>query len=201
MNIYSFITMRKRDPTKIKKIFDATLMLVEQNWLVWISMAEIAKHAKIATGTLYIYFPSKEDLFHELYKTTKEAIRIFLFESGEIPKWDYQNQFHTLARKYLNYRMTFYLESIFHEQYTRSPFYSREDKQVSESVLSPILDFLEHGKTLGLLKPLDTTLILMTITTILREFGDGIGQKIIQNTETTIQTAVTLSWDAVSLRL
>ncbi len=48
--------MKPRDDNKIEQVYKATLRLVRAKGLAGITINEIAKEAKIATGTLYIYF-------------------------------------------------------------------------------------------------------------------------------------------------
>jgi AcrR family transcriptional regulator len=59
--------VKLKDENKIDDIFKATLKLVKLNGLSGITMQSVAKEAKIATGTLYIYFKSKESLITRLF--------------------------------------------------------------------------------------------------------------------------------------
>ena len=54
--------MKLRDENKTARIYKATLKLVKATGLAGITMQSVAKEAKIATGTLYIYFRNKEKL-------------------------------------------------------------------------------------------------------------------------------------------
>jgi AcrR family transcriptional regulator len=56
-----------------EKILSTALMLFVRNGMKNTSTAEIAKEAGIATGTLFLYFPTKQDLLDELVlKMAKE---------------------------------------------------------------------------------------------------------------------------------
>lgn len=50
----------------IKRILSATEVLIVKDGLQNLSMRNIAKEAGIASGTLYLYFKTKEDLLHTL---------------------------------------------------------------------------------------------------------------------------------------
>jgi AcrR family transcriptional regulator len=56
-----------RDPKKENAIKAAALKLVLQTGFNALKMAEIAKMANMAVGTLYIYFESKEKLINSLF--------------------------------------------------------------------------------------------------------------------------------------
>jgi len=63
--------VKLKDEEKIKAIYSATLRLFETQGIAGINMANVAKEAGIATGTVYIYFKSKEELLNTLFKETK----------------------------------------------------------------------------------------------------------------------------------
>lgn len=52
---------------KLRAIAKATFTLVEQNGLSGLTMAAIAREAGLGTGTLYVYFKSKEELLVALH--------------------------------------------------------------------------------------------------------------------------------------
>ena len=59
---------------KKQKIFDAALRLFVERGFHGTSTAEIAKTAGVATGTLFHYFKTKEELINSLYLYTKETM-------------------------------------------------------------------------------------------------------------------------------
>lgn len=58
--------VRKPDPGKRKLFLDAALKLFVENGVQNTSTAAIAKEAGTAAGTLFLYFPTKQDLINEL---------------------------------------------------------------------------------------------------------------------------------------
>ncbi len=58
--------VRKLDPEKRETFLNAALALFVKNGVQTTSTAKIAKEAGTAAGTLFIYFPTKQDLIHEL---------------------------------------------------------------------------------------------------------------------------------------
>jgi len=59
---------------KEQKILDTSLVLFVEKGFHGTSTAEIAKTAGVATGTLFHYFKTKEELIDRLYIYTKESI-------------------------------------------------------------------------------------------------------------------------------
>ena len=59
---------------KKQSILDASLKLFVENGFHGTSTAEIAKTAGVATGTLFHYFKTKEELINSLYLHTKESM-------------------------------------------------------------------------------------------------------------------------------
>ncbi len=57
---------RKLDPEKREKILQSALKLFVANGVPHTSTAAIAQEAGIAAGTLFLYFPTKQTLIHEL---------------------------------------------------------------------------------------------------------------------------------------
>jgi AcrR family transcriptional regulator len=58
--------VREADPEKREKYLDAALRLFVANGVQQTSTAEIAREAGTAAGTLFLYFPTKQDLVDEL---------------------------------------------------------------------------------------------------------------------------------------
>ena len=65
--------MKPKDDEKQRAIAEATFNLVAQTGLSGLTMADIARTAGIATSTLYVYYPSKDELISQLYEEAKTA--------------------------------------------------------------------------------------------------------------------------------
>ena len=58
--------VRTRDPKRREKFLNAALQLFVSKGVQNTSTSDIAKEAGSAAGTLFLYFPTKQDLIHEL---------------------------------------------------------------------------------------------------------------------------------------
>jgi AcrR family transcriptional regulator len=61
--------VRKLDPGKKAKLLESALKLFVENGVQQTTTAAIAHAAVMASGTLFLYFPTKRDLIHELILT------------------------------------------------------------------------------------------------------------------------------------
>ena len=93
MNKYSFINQRgvhmPKSPERCKeirkemrtKILNESMLYFARNGFAGTKISELAKSIGIGQGTLYLYFESKEDLFHEIFSmidTGKETHKLQL---------------------------------------------------------------------------------------------------------------------------
>ncbi|MBL4906417.1 MAG: TetR/AcrR family transcriptional regulator [Sneathiella sp.] len=66
--------MREKDETKRRAIRDAAVLEVIEGGLTGASMGRIAKRAGVSPGTIYLYFPSKEELLQQIYLEIKTEL-------------------------------------------------------------------------------------------------------------------------------
>lgn len=73
MNDDSFIfsergTIVKSNRPKYKQIIDAAVVIIAENGYHQAQVSKIAKQAKVADGTIYLYFKNKEDILISLFQ-------------------------------------------------------------------------------------------------------------------------------------
>ena len=90
------ITMKKQD------IFDAALSLIVSQGLHATPMAQIAKEANVAAGTIYHYFKSKEEMIHELYKKIHIELEEIM-DLDDIDLNDYKAEFDAVCLRIFKY--------------------------------------------------------------------------------------------------
>ncbi|MFP5040433.1 TetR/AcrR family transcriptional regulator [Parasediminibacterium sp. JCM 36343] len=152
--------MKQKNDSKESVIFSATLKLVVEIGVAGITMRHIAKEANMATGTLYIYFKDKETLINSLYQSCREASVKTYFE-GYDPQAPFKKGFFVIWHNILTYRTNNFKESVFMEQCYHSPFISESTKKMMLHTLNPLIQLIERGKEEGLLKNMDTFLLLI----------------------------------------
>ena len=186
--------MKPRDEKKIEQIFSATLQLVKQHGLAGITMSEIAGAACIATGTLYIYFKSKDDLINALFTDCRKAAvdKYFKNYHDELP---FKIGFKTIWLNLVKYRLEHFNEAVFMDQCHHSPFITETTKQMTKEMLRPLHKLVERGKKEKLLKDIDNFVLLTYMVGGINEFVKHniySGKKI---TKSLMEQMFNLCWD------
>ena len=154
--------MKPKDENKIRDIHRATLALVKEKGLAGITMGQIAKQAGLATGTVYIYFINKDELINSLFTDCRKASAEVYFKNYD-PRAPFKEGFRTVWMNVMHYRMEKFEEAVFIEQCYHSPFINATNRDISNQVLKPLFSLMERGKNEGLIKPMDTLLLLAHI--------------------------------------
>ena len=122
---------------KIDSIFKSTLLLIKDHGFHGTPMSQIAKHADVAIGTIYHYFPSKDDLMIELFHYCRRELYAYIF-------------------KHVNQAMPY------KEQFYNSPYHEvirsveTEDGPYAQNAFSK---FMQQGINQQYIKPLDEKVI------------------------------------------
>ncbi|MBV9962766.1 MAG: TetR/AcrR family transcriptional regulator [Parafilimonas sp.] len=151
--------MKPRDDKKIDEIYKATLRLVKQKGLAGITMNEIAKEAKIATGTLYIYFKNKNELINALFMVCRNRSAAVYFKNYDA-SMPFKAGLKIIWRNLLNYRVKKFEEAVFVDQCFHSPFITETTRELTKKLFAPLFSLMESGKKQKLIKNTDTLLLL-----------------------------------------
>jgi AcrR family transcriptional regulator len=110
-------------------------------------MAEIAKKADVASGTIYRYFKSKDVLITELHRELEDRIMVVIGE-GYPSERPLRERFLYLFRELLRYFITNPLHFRYLEQYFNSPYgiSLRRDRLLGRSgEYNILMDIFEKG--------------------------------------------------------
>ncbi len=189
--------MRTKDINKIDKIYKASLALILKEGIAGLTMAKLAKQAGVATGTLYIYFTNKEELIHKLYQKLKEET-VDRFMHGIDGKSSFKNCIKKVWMNYLTHRLQHYEESIFMEQYYRSPYISGNTLAIAEAMKKPVHDLIQKGKEDGLVRTdADNEMLFLSMLGFIRELADEHITNVYPLNATRIEMAFELSWSTI----
>ena len=129
---------------KEQKIMDAALKLFVENGFHGTSTAKIARTAGVATGTLFHYFKTKEELINRLYLYTKESMFSLMREHFEVDN-SLKENLKSLWSRFIyfsirnSYKFQFIL--IFHT----SPYITSLTKEQLEPQLDALLSVYKKG--------------------------------------------------------
>lgn len=114
----------KKVTDKRSALLQAALELFAENGFNGASTALIAKRAGVATGTLFLYFKTKEDLIRELFREVRAQINGIAFDnSSDMP---IRERFFQALTRLLRYFLANPKEFKVVEQYHFSPLYEGE---------------------------------------------------------------------------
>lgn len=150
---------RPKDETKIDAIFEATLKLVQKSGFNGLKMADVAKAAGMATGTLYIYFKNKDVLINELFLSLKRS-KTHRMMAGYDPLDSFEDTFRKLWFNYLELSLAEPERMLFIEQFAHTSFLTKKTKQQGDQMLEPLIAFLEQGMQKKIIRKMPMDLLL-----------------------------------------
>ena len=147
---------------KIDSIFKSTLHLIKDNGFHGTPMSQIAKHADVAIGTIYHYFPSKDELILALFEYCRKELNAYIFKHVN-PEMTYQQQFYSIFRSFCSFHIHQREYSCFFEQFYNSPYNemirAKEKTEEGPYAQNIFLEFVIRGIQQEYIKPLDKTII------------------------------------------
>jgi AcrR family transcriptional regulator len=196
-NSFKFAPVKPRDEKKVELIYKATLGLVKEYGLSGITMSMIAREAKLATGTVYLYFKNKEELIVKLFEVCASAyIKVYFVDVD--PENDYKTNFRTIWMNIASHNIRYFDQLIFLEQCFHSPFIPEDIRVLTKEKFKPWYNFIEKGKKDKVIKDLETVWLLTYVRGTIREMvkhSNYSGKKI---TPAMMEKMFQLCWDGIS---
>ncbi len=187
---------RARDENKVLAIYEATLKLVLENGFTGLKMNKVAQQAKLATGTLYIYFKDKEELISALYlHIKKEQTKQYFLDYNENDS--FMANFRKLWFRVMEINTQNPEYAIFTDQYYRSPFIKEEYRNHAEELISPIYHLLEKGKSEELVKDLPLELLVCQLIGVISALVNLQQETKTELSQTHVEAMFKMSWDAI----
>ncbi|PIB36470.1 transcriptional regulator [Reichenbachiella sp. 5M10] len=136
---------------KRKALLRATLCLIQKGGIQAACMSQVAKHAGVSPGTIYLYFQNKEDMINQLYLAAKGNFSLAAFAQYDTTEPVY-TAFKKIWHNILNYKTENPEEASFLNQCDNTPLIAPEIRQEGLKHLQPLLDLWSRGKQEGLIK-------------------------------------------------
>lgn len=188
--------MKLKDDEKLRAIARATFTLVERTGLSGLTMAAIANEAGLATGTLYVYFKSKEELLVSLYEQAKTQTAASLMH-GDDPAAPYRSRFQRMWLNWLEHRLTHSAQVVFLEQYYNSPWFSEASRNLSARLFKRWVDLIETAKAQQILKDVPTPMLINSFGGSVRETAQMLQSGVLTRTDAHLAMAFSLCWDGI----
>ncbi|WP_166332984.1 TetR/AcrR family transcriptional regulator [Sphingobacterium chungjuense] len=130
---------------KREAIFESTLKLINEKGFHGTPMSQIATNAKVAAGTIYHYFESKDVLITELFIYHRQKCIEYVF--AETEGLTYQEKFFEIWNRVVDYYLSNTEVFWFDEQFYSSPYYELLEKsqKISFYGIDRLRSFLKDG--------------------------------------------------------
>jgi AcrR family transcriptional regulator len=186
--------MRQKDETKASDILRATLDEVAKVGLAGLSIEAVARRAGVATGTVYVYFKSKEALLDELYLRTKQRFATFVLRDEGAPL---RATFTAMIKAYLTYIIENKSEIIFMGQMANSPYVTEQTRATVALGVRPVTALFERGRAEQLLKDVDPAWAMAFLGGALNGLAPLAAGMPADRYDAFQETVATLCWDAL----
>jgi AcrR family transcriptional regulator len=186
--------VKRKDDAKARDILAAAITVAERQGIAGLSMEAVARHAGVATSTLYVYHASKEALIDAAYLATKQALAEQVFRDPGLPVRP--AILHVLGA-YLDYLVEHPAEIAFLEQARRSTFLSAETRQAAEAGLHELAALIARGKSEQLIKELEFPLLLAFLHGALRDLAQALASLPAGKRRAQRDQLALLCWDAI----
>jgi AcrR family transcriptional regulator len=187
---------RQKDDIKRQNILNAARKLVINTGFTSLRMAEVAQKAGVATGTLYTYYKSKEDLINDAYITTKKEVIELLSNTKLIDKTTYL----TLKNIWMAY---FYYchknpdKMLFVEQFIYSGYIDEAIIEKVDEGLAEVFKHVEKGQNEGIIKNVPIELLQAQIQAPIHDIIKLIHKKQLKLDKNFVDSCFQMTWDAL----
>ena len=151
--------MKEQINDKKTAIMEAALKLFTERGFHGTSTAEISKEAGVATGTLFNYFPTKEDLINSLYFGVKGELSRSMGKEIE-SEITFQEKLRKIWSNLINWGVNNQDEFLFVGQFCSSPYITKftRDEVMKEYVF--LHKLVDEGIKMGEIRDFSAELII-----------------------------------------
>jgi len=158
-------------------------------------MSLVAKEANTGMGTIYNYFPAKEDLINAIYIYIKQDELKSV--TGPLADESIKKQFEHFYRTMIRYMLANPTHFWFMEQFSASPIIKEETRAEGMNVFTDYMATLKHGQKQGTIKSINLDELIQFVHGGIKGFirsvllsGKSVTAKMIDN-------QLRISWDAI----
>lgn len=185
---------------KIECIFKHTLLLIQEHGFHGTPMSQIAKSSDVAIGTIYHYFPSKEELILQLYDYCKREIHRYIFDDMD-KSLSYKEQFFIVFKRFCSFYQHNTDKFSFMEQFYNSPFFEMVKDKTCDGdgpyEENKVIAFLLQGMEKNILKKLDVCILSSAYIGVAVSFSKSVLYGKIQFNEKHLDDLIEIIWNGI----
>jgi AcrR family transcriptional regulator len=152
---------------KREAILRAALKLFTEKGFHGTPTSKIAQEAGVATGTLFHYFKTKEELINKLYIEIKEDLTAAL-SAGLEDEQTIRGKIRRIWMNSVHWGLQNLAKFNFFLQFSSSPYISKMTKEQATEHLRFLHEIIEEGKHQDVLKAMPADLILDVVTGVVQ---------------------------------
>ncbi|HLP12518.1 MAG TPA: TetR/AcrR family transcriptional regulator [Flavobacteriales bacterium] len=188
----------KKKITRREESLLTLLEIIAERGIQDAPMSLVAERSGIAIGTIYHHFKSKDEMVEALYCHLKAEMGDALNKNVVVTdtiKQQYFTYWHNLYKFYRKNASTFY----FLEQCDKHPIVSASVKEANFIHYGHIYNFLETGMKAGVLRKMDTELMLSFIYGTVVSTVHAVLNGRINGQKAAVEQVCQSSWDGVKI--
>ena len=185
-------------PDRRDSILRAALSCFVERGFHGTAVPEIARRAEVAAGTLYHYFPSKEALVNELFRTWKGHVaqRVLLAFPQGAP---IREQFRVMWHELLDFAKAEPEAFAFIELHNHASYLDAESRAANDNLKRFAATMIAMAQAQGLLKPLPPNVLMELVFGAFNGLLRAHYEERIDLDEPTSAAAEQACWDAVAV--
>lgn len=184
------------DSDKGTRILDAALALFTEDAYGSVTIPQIAGRAKVAAGTIYRYFSSKDDLANAVYQREKSAMRDALVTALEAlgPDADAESSARACWAALMGLLADRRAGVLFLEGQQHAAYLTAESRAIGHEIDALAFGIITRGQQAGVIKSGAPEVFVAML------FGSFVGlAKILESTTDDITSATaSAAWDLIS---
>ncbi len=177
-------------------ILDAALHLISVNGFHGTPMSKVASDAGVSAGIIYHYFESKDELIDELYRHVKRDLMSAILSDyqADLPV---REQMRRIVRQAIRYFVTHPQETIFIEQFMRSPYNRPEIDAEFAGEYALIETMVQQAQANQIIKDLPHPVLFSLTLDVASSVAQKHAAGQLTLTDALVEQVVDACWDAV----
>lgn len=178
-------------------LLDAGLKLFVENGFYATPTAQIAREAGLATGSLFHYFSTKEELINTIYLENKDLL-IEALKKGLDEQMTVKSKLRKLFFNFIFWALDYSRELQFFNQFSNSPFIDQMTKEQGLERFVFVFEIIEKGKETDVLKDMPADLLFDTAQGVLNGFVFNLlANRDRANDQAYLENGFILYWDCI----
>jgi len=182
--------------SKRDQIILATRDLVFEQGLQDVAMSQIAQRAQVGMGTIYNYFPSKEDLVFCLFSEIKAAMSLHVLE-GYDATHPVVDRVLYLLNSMVRYGLQHPREFLLINQLAMVPFIHERARNEVSALVVAFDHVMIEAQQQHLLKAMSPSVMLVLVSGAMNALVEAHMRQQIHLDQATIEQAMSACWDAI----